>query len=373
MAQKLGTSGESVEDAYRRYDTLLNQRRSELIAAANTDGPYSLAVLEPLRTRGNMEKQYDVMQGAVGGRPADIKQISQMWFWSGIALIGIAEIAANKILFDMLFLGSAAKSIIIALMLAGVLVFVAHFAGSRLRQVWSDSERHIVWERLVWSLAALGTLIFVVLGLMVAREHFATSGATTSGIDVFGEIAKRISEDGFWGTIAKAFGNVEALSLGAFNLVCLLVALIIGYITHDRDVHYDNAFHQLRAAEQKHQSALKKYQKMKSNILKKYAPRLELASKSFSRALAFSDQNGDEIKLPDDNFADQVKIAEDQSRADAETMLHAQQSIAENDGPGTTVERRLSADDTHENQNAGTPGNVSKLRNSRWEKLRGSE
>jgi hypothetical protein len=251
----------------------------------------------------------------VGGRPPLIQIENSLIFWSISVLVLIAEVFANKELFDMMFMSSAAKSLLVAAVLSVLLLILAHTSGASTRQIWSDSVQRWVPSKIFLAIVSTSTVLLSVLILMIIRAYFSDASDTTlTGGNLFGGLADKAQNDGLLGMTTRAFNSIEALGLGIFNLVCLIGAFLIGFLSHDADVNYDKSYRNLTKAKNALEAVERKYDAELNRLYKSYSKRLELAKLSYVSAKAKAgEQAGSE--LPEDNFAsDRHTIEQDHVR-----------------------------------------------------------
>lgn len=292
-----------LEISLANYRNLLENRIAAMRKISSMAGPHNpryqraeLAV--ELTSQDLSDKKNDV-----GGRPPHIQLENSLIFWSISILVAIAEVLANKELFDMMFMGSAAKSLLVATVLSVSLFILAHTAGASTRQIWSDSVQRWVPSKIFLAFVTTSTVLLSVLILMIIRAYFSEASDTSlTGGNLFGGLADKAQNAGLLGMTMQAFNSIEALGLGIFNLVCLIGAFLIGFLSHDSDVHYDKSYRNLTKAKRALEVVERKYDAELNSIYRAYAKRIELAKQSYVNAKA---KTGEQVgtELPEDNFA----------------------------------------------------------------------
>ncbi len=216
----------------------------------------------------------------------------------------LVEMVVNKVLFDMALLSNFIVSLAASLILSAFLVFLAHSAGSLLRQVHSRHLRAFYVWRLVLGLFCLVFVCAIVLGIMYTRAYFETIVQADVASDPFASAVQLAFSDGFETFFAQAFGSAESAVMGALNFAALFAAFIVGLFSHDPDIEYDRAYRREKRAEKELNATITSYAKRQRAIARTYSDQLK------RHRQLYVTNGGDASRLPRDDFRGQVAEAE---------------------------------------------------------------
>ncbi len=292
-----------VDISLANYTSLIQSRLAAMKKVAAMLGPLNSRYQRAEKDEAQAAQDLNDKKNDVGGRPVQIQIENRFLFWGISILVAIAEVFANKELFDMMFLGSAAKSFIVATVLSVTLFVLAHTAGTSARQLWSDSTQSWVPSRIFLCIITIIPVLLSVVVLMIVRAYFETNSDTSiTGGDIFGGLTEKAQSDGLLTMVYQAFQSVEALGLGLFNLICLIGAFLIGFMSHDSDIHYDKSYRIHSKTKIALEHMQKRYDKALNKAYNSYSKRIDLAKQSYVSAKA---KNGEQVgsELPEDNFS----------------------------------------------------------------------
>jgi hypothetical protein len=292
------------------FENHLSARRAAIHKIAAMQGPLNGNYIALERQLSKADGELEDRKNSVGGRPVHVYFENKLFFWVIALVVAFAEVLANKELFDMIFLGTALKSLFVALVLSVALVSIAHWSGFSWRQIKSESEQKWVFGSLFIGFLTLIMLVITILGLMIVRAYFVTANVSTGGLgDIFGNISEQVRQLGLWGLITQAFSSIEAIALGLFNLMCVVVAWIIGFLSHDSDINYDKCFITVKKLEKKLNAKKQIYESELEKIYGQYQKKIGLARQAFMTAKSHLGSQVD-VELDDDNFAADRRVVE---------------------------------------------------------------
>ena len=301
--------------AYSDYKGVLDERGNALIEINEKSGPRSKAYIALEEKLKREDSQLVKIKSAVR-RTLSRWQV-RAWVIMLVGLgLALLEAPANKFLFDVALQSSGFVSYAVSAGVTAFLLFLAHFAGRSIRQVWSDyRHRVIVSSVLVFILciAAAGLIIGV---LTVARAAFASQGGTIG--DLLGGIQDHVTNFGPFGALFAALSDTAALVLACINLGGFVTTFVIAFFSHDSDRDFDHAQSAVDHLEKAMGKVHTAYLRERSRIIKSFTPDLVGFAGTYTEANGKIVQLKTRMGLPLDD-ADHVVLTDlDQMSEDAD-------------------------------------------------------
>jgi succinate dehydrogenase hydrophobic anchor subunit len=271
------------QKCHSEYVKLLNERKNEILSLEIDHGPRSEAYASALHEYERHDQQFDRLQ-AVVRRPINNLSIAPWVFWLLAVGLAILEAPVNKFLFDYAIQGSNLTSYLVSTAFAILLLLLAHLCGKCLRQIWSEYRRRVVWHNLIIALLAICVLAILVSILTIGRARYS-AGAADPGIGgLFSDIGGQVSQHGFLSSLLYAFTDVSALILFTVNFGGIVIAMLLGFFSHDPDKDFDHAEIALRKATRRLSKIQGKYAQSRVKAIRKFTPDLSGASRNFADA-----------------------------------------------------------------------------------------
>lgn len=258
-------------EATAGYKNVLDERGNALMSVNEQSGPRSkqyVAIEERLKKD---DQQLERIKMAVR-RP--ISRWGVRPFVLAIVGVGLAflEAPANKFLFDVALQSSGFVSYAVSAGVTAFLLFLAHFAGRSIRQLWSDYRHNIIWSNVLVFLLCIVVAMTIIGVLTVARAAFASEGGTIG--DLLSGIQGNVTNLGPIGALGAALGDTAALVLACINLGGFVTTFVLAFFSHDSDRDYDHAQNSVDRAEKELGRVHKAYLEERSKIIKRFAPDL---------------------------------------------------------------------------------------------------
>jgi hypothetical protein len=302
--------------AYSDYKGVLDERGNALIEVNEKSGPRSKAY-NALEEKVKREDSQLVKIKSAVRRPLSRWQV-RTWV---IVLVGfglaLLEAPANKFLFDVALQSSGVVSYAVSAGVTAFLLFLAHFAGRSIRQIWSDFRHRVIVSSVLVFVLCIGAAAVIIGVLTVARAAFASQGGTIG--DLMSGIQDHITSYGPLGALFAALSDTSALVLACINLGGFVTAFVIAFFSHDSDRDFDHAQSAVDHLEKQMNKVHTAYLRDRSAVIKKYTPDL------VGFAGTYTDANGKIVQLKtrmsipldeDDRFVltDLDQLAEDADR-----------------------------------------------------------
>jgi len=266
---------------HSEYVKLLNERKNDIAAIDLDHGPRSEAYAAALRDYERNDQQFDRLQ-AVVRRPINNIGMAAWVFWILALGLALLEAPVNKFLFDYAIQGSNLTSYVVSTAFAILLLLLAHLCGRCIRQVWSEYRRRVVWSNLIIALLSICALALLISILTIGRARYS-AGAADPGIGgLFSDIGGQVSQHGFMSSLFAAFGDVSALILFTVNFGGSLIAMLLGFFSHDPDKDFDHSEIALRKATKRLSKIQGKYAQSRAKTIRKFTPDLAGASRNFA-------------------------------------------------------------------------------------------
>jgi hypothetical protein len=93
-----------------------------------------------------------------------------------------------------------------------------------------------------------------------------------------------MSQHGFFTSLFSAFGDVSALILFTVNFGGVMIAMFLGFFSHDPDKDFDHAEATLKKATRRLNKMQTKYAQSRVKVIRKFTPDLTGASRNFADA-----------------------------------------------------------------------------------------
>lgn len=266
---------------HSEYVKLLSDRKNEISNIEIDHGPRSDVYAAAVRDFERHDQQFDRLQ-AVVRRPINNLSIPAWVFWLLALGLAILEAPVNKFLFDYAIQGSNLTSYLVSTAFAILLLLLAHLGGRCIRQVWSEYRRRVVWSNLIIALLAVAVLAILISILTIGRARYS-AGAADPGIGgLFTDIGGQVSQHGFLTSLLTAFTDVSALILFTVNFGGVVIAMLLGFFSHDPDKDFDHAEAALRQATRRLSKLQAKYARSRAKVIRKFTPDLTGASRNFA-------------------------------------------------------------------------------------------
>lgn len=268
---------------HSEYVKLLNDRKNEIMNIEVDHGPRSDVYLAAQRDFERHDQQFDRLQ-AVVRRPINNLNVAPWIFWIMALGLAILEAPVNKFLFDYAIQGTNLTSYLVSTAFAILLLLLAHLGGRCIRQVWSEYRRRVVWSNLIIACLTVVVLAILISILTIGRARYS-AGATDPGLGgLFTDIGGQMSQHGFFTSLFSAFGDVSALILFTVNFGGVMIAMFLGFFSHDPDKDFDHAEATLRRATRRLNKMQTKYAQSRVKVIRKFTPDLTGASRNFADA-----------------------------------------------------------------------------------------
>lgn len=277
LAQSTAQRFKAVSD----YKGILDERGNALMSVNETSGPRSksyIAIEEKLKRE---DEQLVGIKSAVR-RPLSrwqVRPVVMVLIGIGLALL---EAPANKFLFDVALQSSGFVSYVVSAGVTAFLLFLAHFAGRAIRQVWSDYRHKVIWSNVLVFLLCIGAALTIISVLTVARAAFASEGGTIG--DLMSGIQQHITGLGPLGALAAALGDTAALVLACINLGGFVTTFVIAFFSHDSDRDFDHAQNAVDHLEKQMSRVHGTYLEERRKIVTRYTPDLVGAAGKYNVA-----------------------------------------------------------------------------------------
>jgi hypothetical protein len=288
-------------NAERDYRRNIAERLAQTIAVAVRSGPRSATFRHIDDEFIQADTTYLATQAELHNRPPHIRFENPWLFWPPAVLVFLIEAYVNKIIVDMAAQTPGGLSLLISGVVSLVLVWLAHNAGVSWRQIWSELNRRLEWMTLIQGVALVVIVLTMVTLLITLRAYFALVDTTSNG-GVF-DAVQGIASLGF-DFIPKAFAVPEALTIGGLNFLALTFAFLFAMFSHDSDREYDRRYRDMKAARERRNKAIARYEEMQDRVQQRF-------SEPIGRALRIYVANGGELDaLSKDDFKTQRAEAE---------------------------------------------------------------
>jgi hypothetical protein len=313
LAQNVAQRNQAIAD----YKAVLDERGNALIAVNEKSGPRSKAYVA-LDEKLKDEKQQLVRIRTAVRRPLARWHV-RPWVMILIALgLALLEAPANKFLFDVALQSSGFVSYAVSAGVTAFLLFLAHFAGRSIRQIWSDYRGKVIWSNLIIFLVCFVMSLVIIGVLTVARAAFASVGGTIG--ELMGGVAGNVTALGPLGALFAALGDTSALVLACINMGGIVTTFVIAFFSHDSDRDYDHAQRAVDHLETQMRAVHDTYLKERARIIKQYTPDLVGFSGSYNTANRQVVELKTRMQMPldeDDRFVltDLDQMSEDADRA----------------------------------------------------------
>jgi hypothetical protein len=268
--------------AHSEYLKIVNLRENELLEASGKVGPRSAAFQNAKQDLRKAEIERDGIHGVLR-RPLNKYHVRWRFFAAFAVALALLEAPVNKFLFDVALQSIGIFSFLASVVLAFCLLILAHLAGKSIRQVWSEYRRRIVWSSLFVFLLIVVVLSTVVSILTVGRS-LTSATAVASFQEMFSAVRSTVVQQGFWGALRTAFGDISALILATVNLGGIFAAMMLAFFTHDPDKDFDAASTAVNSQRTKLDRLDAKFTKAKTAVIQRHAPDLTVYSTSFKNA-----------------------------------------------------------------------------------------
>jgi hypothetical protein len=266
---------------HSEYVKLLNERKNEIANVDLDHGPRSDIYMAALRDFERHDQQFDRLQ-AVVRRPINNLNVPAWIFWILATGLAILEAPVNKFLFDYAIQGTNLTSYLVSTAFAILLLLLAHLGGRCIRQVWSEYRRRVVWSNLIIACLAVVVLAVLISILTIGRARYSAGAADPGLGGLFGDIGGQVSQHGFFASLINAFSDVSALILFTVNFGGVVIAMLLGFFSHDPDKDFDHSEAALRKATRRLSRLQAKYAQSRARVIRKFTPDLTGASRNFA-------------------------------------------------------------------------------------------
>ena len=284
-----------------KYEHLLAQRLADTKAEAASRGPNSRRQRDLDQRNASAVGEFEATQDELDNRAPNIRIESPIIFWGVALIILFTEAMFNRVVIEMAAPVPSWFALLISLVASGVLVWFAHVAGTMLRQLWSELNRSVYWMNIIVGVLLIGLDIVAVLAIIALRGYFTTVDLA-SGIDIFDAASTILRLDS--GVLEMALTIPEAVTLGAINVLCLVLSFLIGMFSHDSEREFDTRYKEMTKAGAKVAKAVERYERNLDIIFRRYKRPLSKAGKTYVA------NGGATSELPPDDFKAQRAEAE---------------------------------------------------------------
>lgn len=304
--------------AKAEYMAVLDQRGNALLSVNEKAGPRSRPYLTLDATLRNDESEYERIKTALR-RPIAMIQVRPLLLVITGIVLALLEAPANKFLFDVALQSSGFVSYAASAGTTAFLLILAHFAGTGLRQSWSEMGRKVLlWNVFTFLLCTVVALAIVGV-LTVARAAFANESGSIG--DLLGNVRGHIENLGPLGALLSALSDTSALVLACINIGGIVTTFMLAFFSHDPDRDFDHVHRAVAAGEKKLGNIHAAYLKERRKVIADHAPHLIGYSANYnsanSRVIELKTLLGRQLD-DDDRFVltDLDQMAEDADAAD---------------------------------------------------------
>lgn len=261
-------------DTLAEIYTLLARRKNEIENVINTDGPTRRhPEYNDILDKYNESRSLYTSIRTTLGRGTDALSIPSYWMFATFVLLALLEAPFNKFAFDNILKLGNLESYMASALVTFMVLGMAHAAGKLARQIRSESRNEIFYSNIILSVLLMLFIVFVLLVLTVARAHYAAQ--VEQDINIFDEVKKSIDAVGVFGTLSMALSNRAALALLTFNLLGVMFAFIMAYLTHDSDKYFENAIKQYEKAKKAKIDFESKFNEKISEVNRRVSQKIE--------------------------------------------------------------------------------------------------
>lgn len=280
-------AAELAENAARRatakaeYMAVLDQRGNALLSVNEKSGPLSRPYLTLEAQLHKDKSEHERIKTALR-RPIAMMHVRPVLLLLIGIILALLEAPANKFLFDVALQSSGFVSYAASFGTTAFLLILAHFAGSGLRQSWSEMRRRVlVWNVFIF---LLGTIVaLTIIGVLtVARAAFANESGSIG--DLLGNVRGHIENLGPFGALLQALSDPSALVLACINIGGIVTAFMLAFFSHDPDRDFDHVHRAVAAGEKKLTKIHAAYLKDRARIIADHAPHLIGYSANYNSA-----------------------------------------------------------------------------------------
>lgn len=318
------STADLAENAARRataraeYMAVLDQRGNALLSVNEKGGPRSRPYLTLDARLRDDEAEYERIKTALR-RPIAMIQVRPILLVVTGIVLALLEAPANKFLFDVALQSSGFVSFAASAGTTAFLLILAHFAGSSLRQSWSEMRRKVLLWNVVTFLLCTVVAPAIVAVLTVARATFANESGSIG--DLLGNVRGHIENLGPLGALVSALSDPSALVLACINIGGIVTTFMLAFFSHDPDRDFDHVHRAVAVGEKKLATIHAAYLKERSKIISDHSPHLIGYSANYnsanSRVIELKTLLGRPLD-DDDRFVltDLDQLAEDADAAD---------------------------------------------------------
>jgi hypothetical protein len=262
------------------YRALLADRDGELATVHQTIGPGSDRWQ---RREANLRDAEEKCRAIFARlmRLTDGKRISTWLFVLAAIVLAVLEAPINKFMLDNILVGSNFDSYALSLFVTLCMLYLAHIAGAKIRQVRSAYQEKIYWSHILVSLAILVVLSACVGALTIGRAFYSIAATGPVAADIFAEIGRQIQSIGILASLRAALSDKAAFFLACLNSAGIAVAFLAAFIKYDSDKIYQSALDAKESSDRALSKMEKKYDTKVAKIARKYAPQLSMASSAY--------------------------------------------------------------------------------------------
>lgn len=280
-------NGDLAENAARRatargeYMAVLDQRGNALLSVNEKSGTRSREYVTLDARLGHDEAEYERIKTALR-RPVAMMQIRPLLLAVTGIVLALLEAPANKFLFDVALQSSGLVSYAASAGTTAFLLILAHFAGTGLRQTWSEMRRAVlVWNLFTFLLCTIVALAIVGV-LTVARAAFASEAGSIG--DLLTNVRGHVENLGPLGALASALSDTSALVLACINIGGIVTTFMLAFFSHDPDRDFDHVHRAVAAGEKQLARLHAAYLKNRAKIIAEYSPHLIGYSANYNSA-----------------------------------------------------------------------------------------
>lgn len=231
----------------QEYQRILAHRDDQIDRLNHGIGPGSESWQILLDDKANARGEYEAIAGQLG-RPVNRYLMSSNLFYLSAAICAAVEAPVNKFMFDIALQGSNVASFVVSFVAAAFLLLAAPLAGKLTRQVWSEYRTKFYVSNAIMAAGIMLVLFLVLSILTIARAEFSAAALTT-GLDGLFSLSQKVASEGILSSVINALSDTSALVLLTFNVLGIMGAFLVGYITHDSDKHFDKAYEKHKGAD----------------------------------------------------------------------------------------------------------------------------
>lgn len=256
------------------YEAELQKRDESLHALTATLGPESRSWQLAEEEKSGTQGEYEAIGGQLG-RPIQALAGGSIVFWAFATVLAAIEAPVNVFVFDVALQTPSEVSYLVSFAFAMIMLIGAHISGRLTRQMWSQHERRLHISNIVLAVICMTLLLALIALLTIGRAQFTAGAVAAEAADIFSAVKEQVLQSGLFAALALAVKDTAALILGALNVSSILATFLLGFLSHDPDKNFDNAYLRFERAKSVLRAMDRKYKRRWTAIVRKSRGRLE--------------------------------------------------------------------------------------------------